>query len=239
MARKALRSGYLRYTAFLLTAGMGILAIVAAIGGLFEIAGQIASICAAFATVLLASLTAQYADQTEKLVSETEKDRQSRLKAKEKENEREVQALRRALYEEIYKIQYFESLTENYSVGNSVLGIATPNKIYESNTSKIGLLSDEEIDSIVEYYTRLERASETIEYQKRVDTTIDKGALETYFHQSIRFQRWLVRMVTLGKYGTKPSERRNEMVREQMEKLAEAQKRAIESLESHLDDPKS
>ncbi|CAM2842109.1 hypothetical protein HASA104033_04395 [Halobacterium salinarum] len=29
------------------------------------------------------------------------------------------------------------------------------------------------------------------------------------------------------------------MFREQIEKLAEAQKRAIESLESHLDDPKS
>lgn len=62
------------------------------------------------------------------------------MKPKEEENKREVHALRRALYEEIYKIQYFESLTENYSVGNSVLGIATPNKIYELNTSKIGLL---------------------------------------------------------------------------------------------------
>jgi len=235
LAASLLKSGTFRWLVALLTLGTGIIALLAAIGGVFEEAGQIASISAAFATVLLVSLTAQYADQTEQLVEQTELDREQRKELKREEFDRELDSIRRALHEEISKVQYFDRLAEEYSLSNAALGIATASTVYESNAPKIGLLTDEEVDNIVEDYTRLERASDAITYQRKRDTMIDKDGVEMLFYKWRKFRE---RRAVETSENT-PVENRKEMVAEQLGKLSEAQDRALAAIERELDGTKS
>lgn len=212
------------------------IAILAAILGLFGISSQLSSLAAALATILLVSLTAQYAEQTQKLVEENKKDRELRRNERQEDRNRELDSLRRALREEIGKVQYFDDLREDYRPSQSVVGIASPSTIYESNASKIGLLTDDEIDNIVEYYTRLERVSKFMDAQRKVDTSFEKGTMDKFSTVIGRLPDALLHKFTLGRIGARPWEERTEDIQERFEKLSRAQKRALEAIEDNLVD---
>lgn len=234
--RRSLNSEVFRYTIFLLTLSMAATAIIAAIFGVFRISGQLASLAAALATILLVSLTAQYAEQTQKLVEESKRDREQRKKERQQDREREVDSLRRALLEEIGKIEYFEDLIDDYHPGVSLFGIAAPSTIYESNAADIGLLTDREIDNVVEYYTRLERVSEAMEAQKQVDTTFGMGPIEELWARWERLPEVVLHRLSRGYLGSNVAETRTKDIQDRFRKLSEAQKRAIEALEENLED---
>lgn len=233
-SKRVLQSWTLRWTLLLLTVGLSANAVLAAIGGGFQAAGQLSSIVAALATVLLVSLTSQYAEQTERLVQENQNDRQFRKDERELDRQRELDSLRRALYEEIGEVAYFEALAEKYEIGTSAVGVATSSTIYESNAAKIGLLTDEEIDYVVEYYTRLDRVTELMEFQREMDTTVGKGPVETWFRATESLQRAVLRKLTLGYFGSAPSRNRKEMVKDQIDGLSRAQDAALEAIEENL-----
>ncbi|WP_424015070.1 hypothetical protein ACOZ35_03425 [Halorubrum xinjiangense] len=66
-----LQSPRVRLALIILVTFLSVASIAAALGGIFERAGQLAAVASAFATILLVSLTAQYAIQTQQLVEET------------------------------------------------------------------------------------------------------------------------------------------------------------------------
>ena len=235
LPERTLQSYAFRWTVLLLTVMLVGLAIYTASLGGFETAGQLASITVALATILLVSLTSQYAEQTKELVSESKQDRKQRKQTREREKQTELDSLRRALYEEINKVEYFDELAEEYSVGHSVLGVHTPTTIYESNAPQIGLLTEEEVDPVVEYYTRLERLPDLLEMQRKMDTTVDMGSVE----KGVKISEGLVeQLVHKGSFGRVPPswENRTETIQERIQSLAEARKNALSALEENMDD---
>lgn len=232
--RSTLHSAVFRYTIFLLTLAMAGTAIIAAILGIFSISSQLASLSAALATILLVSLTAQYAEQTQKLVDENRKTRKQRREERELDRARELESLRRALYEEIRTIQYYEDLVEVYEPSHSAVEILGPSTIYESNADQIGLLTGREIDSIVEYYTRLDHINALLEVQKERDTVVGKGYLDEMFRRFEGIFDKQLSFVTFG-YWSSSTERRTEGVRMQFEGLVEAQERALDALEENFE----
>ncbi|WP_424015499.1 hypothetical protein ACOZ35_05855 [Halorubrum xinjiangense] len=168
------------------------------------------------------------------MVEETKADREMRKEEREKEYEREVQSLRRGLKEEIGKVRYYEDLAENYQVGVSVEGITAPSTIYESNADMIGLLSDEEVDLIVEYYTRLEQVENSLETQRELDTTAEMDFLTEYFENIGALLDRVIRLVTLGRFGNRASKQREKRIRESFEDLSRAQQDAIDAIEDNL-----
>ena len=229
-----LQSPSVRLTLIILVFFLSVASIAAALGGIFERAGQLAAVASAFATILLVSLTAQYAIQTQQLVEETKADREMRKEEREKEYKREVQSLRRGLKEEIGKVRYYEDLAENYQVGVSVEGIAAPSTIYESNADMIGLLSDDEVDLIVEYYTRLEQVENSLETQGELDTTAEMDFMTEYFERIGALLDRFIRLVTFGKFGNRASKQREKRIRESFEDLSRAQQDAIDAIEDNL-----
>lgn len=78
LGTKLLHSRYLRGILLVVTLAISVNAIIAMASGIFEEAGQLAAVASAFATILLASLTAQYAQMTQRLAKEAESDREQK-----------------------------------------------------------------------------------------------------------------------------------------------------------------
>ncbi|WP_233745600.1 hypothetical protein, partial [Halobacterium bonnevillei] len=130
------------------------------------------------------------------------------------------------------------SPTEDFNkaeVSNSAMGIPTTSTIYESNASDIGVLSDEEIDHIVEYYTRLERTAKYLEYQKKMDTSVDMGLYEERGRRIEGLFNWILRRGSRGLIGKNGSRERTEEAKKQLDKLSKAQKNALAAIEENID----
>lgn len=229
-----LESGYFRWTFMLLTLGLSAVAIFAASTGLFESAGQIAGVASALATILLVSLTAQYASLTQELVEETRRSRKKELEERELERQREVSSLRNALYKEIEKVEYFEDLAENYEVHRSIDRFPAPSIIYETNGGKIGLLTEDEIDFIIEYYTRLNRVEELMELQAKLDTTIGMNPFTELYRRTEAMINIVLREISFGRFGNTGVDNRKERIGDELSKLAVSQKNALEKLEANM-----
>ncbi|WP_283402440.1 hypothetical protein [Halorubrum sp. DM2] len=232
---KLLHSSGVRRILIAITFAISVSAIIATLFGIFEQAGQLAAVASAFATILLVSLTAQYAQMTQRLAEEAESDREQRKEFRKEEQEREIMALRRGLHEEIGKVRTYEDYVEKYETGMSIFQIPAPNTVYESNAGRIGLLEDEEVDLIVEYYTRLDHIQTEIETQRKLDTTFEMGLAREFYERYEGILNYLARKLTGGRYGQPTSKNREKRIRRLFKDLVTAQSAALEAIESNLD----
>jgi len=203
--------------------------------GLFQTGSQLAALASAFATILLVSLTAQYAMLTQQLVEESEKSRIQRKKELENDREREVRMLRRSLHEEIGKIENLEEYAKEYQVGKSVAKLSAPTTIYQTNSGEIGLLSDDEINYIVEYYTQLEHVNEMLRLQRKMDTTFEMDVFTEHIERGKAFIDYVLRQISFGYFGKRKANDRESYIRHQIEKLADAQNAALSSIEENIE----
>lgn len=218
LTMKGLQSNTFRWTFFLLTVFTSVFALLSLRNGQFQLGSQIGSIASAFATILLVSLTAQYASQTQQLVDENEKMRIQTQNQRREEQRRKVDALRRALHEEIGKVSRIREWAENNS-DQRLDSTPFPTDIYKHNTDKIGLLTPEEVDHIVAYYTfidHIEYITETKEYSA---SNGDSGVLGK-----------------LGKGNGGNEDAFIELLTDRIDDLADAQEKALESIEDQLEE---
>lgn len=230
-----LQSWWLRWFLIISTLGFSLAAILLTLDGRSEPAGQIASAAAAFATILLVSLTASYAAQTRELVDENRQYRKQEKKEREKDRRRNLDSLRRGLYQEIRQVQYYEKLAEEYNISQSISGFVTPTTVYEMNAGDIGYLTDEEIDNIVEFYTRIEQVEELMEVQETLDTTVGMHPVKVWFRIIDVQGNMLLRKLTFGLVGSQGPKDREELIRKEIEKLHGAQQDALSALSENLE----
>lgn len=216
---------------------VGILAVAAVISagiGRFRIASQLATVVSAFVTILLVLITAQYAEQTRNLVEESRQTREQNQEFREARHERELRSLRIALREEIGKVQYYNQLAEDYESTRSMLDIDAPDTVYKSNAGDIGLLTEEEVDAVVEYYTRLQQIQATMELQRTVDVPVDMHPLKEWYRRFEVLWNLFLYKITFGRFGSRGPKVREELIRQQFDELTKAQEVALERLEAHL-----
>jgi hypothetical protein len=184
-------------------------------------------------TIGLIILTGWYAYQTRQMVSQQRQAHKEDLAVRRKRRRREVNGLRRALVEEIGKIGYLEELADNYHSGYSHLNPIVPKTIYRTKGSDLGLLTEDEIDVVVEYYTRAQEVETLMEVQRKEDTTLDTIQLLEIFDLSEKLVERIFQILSLGVY--KPEwKRREETIQESLEGLADAQNRALFELNQNL-----
>lgn len=232
---RLLLSPLLRWFLLLITLGLSLVAIVSVLSGLFEESGRIAAVASAFATILLVSLTAQYAQLTQALVRESRRTREEELRQRNEEKRRELNSLRRALKEEIGTVAYLEHMAEEYSPGQSVSDFVAPTTVYEANTDKIGMLTDKEIDLIVEFYTRVELVEDLHKVQRDLHTTIGEDVLTGFFKDFEAYMDYWLWKVSFGYLGSDERIQLTRNIEEQYEELARAQEEAISALEENID----
>ncbi|WP_415381478.1 hypothetical protein [Halosimplex sp. TS25] len=173
---------------------------------------------------------------TQLLVQENKETRKQAQREREKDREREVMALRKSLREEIRKIEGIDELAESYGAGTSAFGLPVSTKVYETNAGKLGLLSDEEIDAIVEYYARVETIQDLMELQARADTSLYKDAVKEYFDSFDTLFNFVLRRVSFGYLGDNKMREREQLISEQLQELHEAQNSAVTAIENHLEE---
>lgn len=234
LGTKLLHSRYLRGILLVVTLAISVNAIIAMASGIFEEAGQLAAVASAFATILLASLTAQYAQMTQRLAKEAESDREQRKEFRREEQRREIRSLRRGLHEEIGKVGNYDKYVDRYETGMSIFPIPAPNTVYESNANNIGLLEDEEVDLIVEYYTRLDHIQSELETQRQLDTTYEMGLAREFYERYESVFDYVVRKLTRGRYGQRTSKNREERIQRLFDDLVTAQSAALEEIEINM-----
>lgn len=234
VASKLLRSNWFRGILIAVILAISLSTTLAAVVGVFEEAGQLATVASALATILLVSLTADYVQMTQRLAEEAKSDREQRKETHENEQERELMALRRGLLKEIGQIETYDDYVEEYEIGLSVFEIPAPKTVYEQNADRIGLLEDEEIDAIVEYYTRLDHIQTEIETQRRLDTPDEWGLFKETYENIGSLVDAVVRMLSLGRFGQRASKKRQERIRRLFDELTTAQDAAIDAIEGNL-----
>ena len=227
--------------------GVGVFALIGTLGaslflgmvafsaGDLDKASSYASFTSGLATVLLVVLTGWYAIQTGRMVRETRRSREQERQENERQRRREVNSLRQALHEEISKIENLNEFAEDYRTSTSVIGFQVPMTVYRANADKIGLLSEEEADHVVEYYGRVEIIQERMELQRELDTTVGMDVVTEFFERVQAMLDLLLEMVSFGHFGGTGSEKRAEHVSDQIEELAKVQEAALSALEQGLE----
>lgn len=210
--------------------------VIAFIMGDIERATSYASFTSGLSTVLLVLLTGWYALHTRSMVDETRRSREEDQRENERRRRCELDSLRRALYEEISKIEGLTEYADDYQVASSLGGFPAPTTIYRRNAGKIGLLTDEETDAIVEYYARVEIIQNYMELQRELDTTVGMDAVTEYFRRTQVLVDFFLRKLSLGRLGKKGASQRTEYIRDQIRELAGVQEEALEAIEKYLDE---
>lgn len=191
-----------------------------------KVASLWASIVAGLATVGLVIVTIGYVAYTRRLVEVTEQSRREERVHREKMAERDINSLRKSILKEIQAMEGLHQLARNYSPGVSVYQELIPSEVYEANSSDIGLLTDDELEAIIEYYTLASIVNDLLAVQRRHDTEYGRDFFENLFYY-LGFQ-WLFRWRELR--------RRTEIVAERIGDLAEVQTEAVTQLKLHLQD---
>lgn len=230
-----LHSSLLRWILILLTLGLSMVAVDSAIDGLYDEAGQIAAMASVFATILLVSLTSQYAAQTRELVEESKQAREQEQQSREHDRQREVDTLRRGLLNEISSIENIDQFSDQYEVSHSIYEFGAPTTIYEQNADKIGLLTENEIEHVIEYYGRLNKIKKLIDVQRKVDTTVGMDYITEILKRCEALFDFVLWKVSFGRFGQRNSKIRERHIKEKIGELADVQREAIDSLEEELD----
>lgn len=178
-------------------------------------------------------LTASYTFHTRRMANQQWETHKEEIEYRRAQREMEVNAPRRALKEEIAKIQYLDDLAEQYKPGHSTLVPLVPRTVYEANASHLGLLTEREVDLVVEFYTRVEDVEKYMKFQKEFDLSPPSNVLSYMEDLGEGIWNGILKIVTLGSH-THGYEHRIETVREKLENLAETQKKAVSELEENI-----
>jgi hypothetical protein len=211
-----------------------ILGTLAMLNGKTESAATYAQFVGGFGTIGLILLTGWYSYHTRRMVDQQWQMHKEEVEDRRERRQNEVNALRRALKEEIGKIGYLDKLAVDYNRSHSRLGTIVPKDVYNSNGHKLGLLSEGEVDVVVEYYTRAREVENLMEIQREEHTTAGTDRLMEIFYISENLLDKALKIVTLGYY-TPNWEKTEESIQEEFEKLSKAQKQAISELEEKLE----
>lgn len=139
--------------ALLFTLGLAVAnGISALIAGEVTQASDYASFASGLATMVLVGVTGWYTFVTRQLVSESRKERIQNHQHKKEQFERKKESLRRAFKHEIQSVGNYEDFIEADEGKVSPLREIAPTAVYEANADELGLLSDEEVATITEYY---------------------------------------------------------------------------------------
>lgn len=219
-------------TAILVLVGLGASAIA---NGDVEKANSYAQFLGGFGTIGLILLTGWYAYQTRRMVNQQWRMHEEEIEHRRERQLKEENALRRALKEEIGKVAYLDEFAEKYSRGHSRLEDIIPKEVYESNGQQLGLLTEQEVDVVVEYYTRARGVENLMRIQKQEDTTAGVNQIMEMFYISEYWIDVTLKVLSLGRY-TPKWEEREETIREHLKQLADAQERAVSNLEENLEE---
>lgn len=198
-----------------------------------------ASVASGVATVLLVGITFWYAFETRRMVQISERRSQRNQLSKQKKEIEDRNVLRRALIQEIGKKDYLNQLAEDYSVGHSRLETLIPTTIYEANADKIGKLTIEEIDVVVEFYTRADQVENLMEVQRQEDTSFDQDFLTELFQVSQNLVNSIVWKLSFGYIDPFKRRYRTQSIRNSINELADNQRRAISKLEENIENPEN
>ena len=151
-----------RYTGTVI-AGIGVvgLVVVLAVGfvALFNNnprADAYAGFATGLATLVLVGVTIFYVNTSSELVDQAKKDREDRQDRRNKRQE----ALRKALKNEIESSVDLEEIEEQTPLIKSITEEWGPTEIYEQNVANLHLLSSDEIEHIVRYYSQLQKTEQ-------------------------------------------------------------------------------
>lgn len=165
------------------------------ISGTLAIAGLIALIQASWeltlsgnyragssvANIVLVIITGFYVALTYLLVKENRAYREQQEEFREDDRERKKDRLRKALLAELRSMDELENYPpENLTPTTLPMFSNLPTTVYDSNTDLVGLLTSEEIDAIVRFYSGVQVTSQEIEASMNL-------GLEIEFPQTLNF----------------------------------------------------
>jgi hypothetical protein len=191
-----------------------------------ETASLWASVVSGMATLGLVFVTLFYVFYTRKLVNVMQESQHEEKEFREKRRRQELDKLRKALLQEIQSIEGLNELSRKYQPGHSGFTQLVPSTVYESNSSNIGLLTEKEIEAVVEFYTVAEIVNDHLAVQRDMDTEIGWGIFEQVY-RSISQNQFFER---------KSRKKRTEATADRIGDLADAQKQAVWELKSNLDE---
>lgn len=217
---------------------IGVLAIITlflAGGAIISIFTDIGSgyggVATAFATIVLVLVTFRYVSLTQELVEET---RQSRIEERiqhEYDDLVETNSLRHALRAEIGAISGISDYADTYTPRSNIFEEIIPTTVYTANAARIGQLSEEEIDVVVEYYTHVLHVHELIQDQRAREVRFQSDFLTESFDTTEDFLNSLIGLIPW--FGG-PSEY-TLFIREQLGIIEDKQNEAVEILDEHLE----
>lgn len=194
-----------------------------------------ASVASSVATVVLVGVTFWYAFETRRLVRITENRHQEERKTDEYRQIKKRNALRKALAQEIGKKAYLDDLAEQYSLGHSRIETLIPKTVYKANADEIGNLTEEEVDVVVEFYTRADQVENLMKVQREEDTTANQDFLTEFFNMTEMTLDSLLRKLSGGHLDPSRRKARMENIRQSLKELAANQDRAITVLEENIE----
>lgn len=127
---------------------------VALEAGDLDALGQISNFLSALVSIALVLVTMSYVYMTASLVDETREAREQNERLEEERREREKTALRRALLTEMEEMHAFREMEPDILPIPPIPDIF-PTTVYEANSDSVGLLTDEEAEAVIRFYTNL------------------------------------------------------------------------------------
>jgi hypothetical protein len=135
--------------------------------GDFNRAANIAQFAGAIGTAGLLLATYLYLKSTQRLVEESEIDRKLTIWLEEKRRHENEQRLRRALQAELKSMLFFEHWRSTPDIGTPNIDVLSTT-VFESNANQIGDLTEVEIYSIVDFYTRASNVKNLLNYHQKM-----------------------------------------------------------------------
>lgn len=185
-----------------------------------------ASVVSGVATIGLVLITLWYAIQTRRMATEMERSREDEIRHREEEHQFELKKLRKALLREIQAVEDIDEIAENYDASYSLYTRLVPSTIYENNSKDIGLLTSDEVETIVDYYTIVDLLNDHLSVQRKMDTKIDRSVFEQVYY-ALSFSWLLLR-------GER--QKRTQDTRSRINQLVTARNRAVSELKDNLED---
>lgn len=187
-------------------------------------AGSWAAIVSGLATVGLVVVTGLYVVYTRNLVGVMEETQREEREFRVEKQQRDLDSLRRALLQEILSIEDLHEISRSYAPGYSAYRELVPSTVYQANASEIGLLKQDEVEAVVDYYSLASMVNDLLALQRELDTPIGWGIFEQVY-RTISLN-WLAER--------KDRKVRTETTAEKIGELAEAQAEAAGQLEDNL-----
>lgn len=191
-------------------------------------------IISGFSTIALLILTGWYATETQNLVRVSEKALRDEQQRNKRQQQQELDSIRRAFLGEIKSIKGIKEYAEIYRPPLSRRNDLIPTKIYETNAKSIGRLTPDEIEVILDYYGTVKMLETALRIQRLKDTTDEKDAIQQYFIGFLYYWNEFIRWLSRGYITPTERDNRTKRIQNLFIDLADAQKDAISEIEEHL-----